>query len=87
GLVVAELTPAQEKELKTKGGVRVVTASDAAARAGLREGDVILALANVEVRTLKDFEAAVAKADKARPISVLVRRGEWAQYALIRPAR
>ncbi|WP_312305922.1 DegQ family serine endoprotease [Pulveribacter sp.] len=87
GLVVAELTPAQEKELKTKGGVRVVTASDAAARAGLREGDVILALANVEVRTLKDFEAAVAKADKAKPISVLVRRGEWAQYALIRPAR
>ncbi|GAB2728013.1 DegQ family serine endoprotease [Melaminivora jejuensis] len=87
GLVVAELTAAQEKELKIKGGVRVVSASDAAARAGLREGDVIVALANVEIRNLKDFDTAVAKAEKSKPVSVLVRRGEWAQYALIRPAR
>ncbi|WP_040436488.1 PDZ domain-containing protein, partial [Melaminivora alkalimesophila] len=87
GLVVADLTPAQEKELKLKGGVRVVSASDNAARAGLREGDVIIALANTEIRNLKDFEAAAAKADKSRPVNVLVRRGEWAQYALIRPAR
>ena len=87
GLVVADLTPAQEKELKLKGGVRVVSASDNAARAGLREGDVIIALANTEIRNLKDFEAAAATADKSRPVNVLVRRGEWAQYALIRPAR
>ncbi len=87
GLVVADLTPAQEKELKIKGGVRVVSASDAAARAGLREGDVIVALANVEIRNLKDFEGAAAKADKSKPVNVLVRRGEWAQYVLIRPAR
>jgi serine protease Do len=87
GLVVAELTAAQEKELKVKGGVRVVTAADAAARAGLRTDDVIVALANTEIRNLKDFEAALAKADKAKPINVLFRRGEWAQYTLIRPAR
>ncbi len=87
GLVVAELTPAQAKELKIKGGVRVVSAEDAAARAGLRADDVIVALANTEVRSLKDFEAALAKADKAKPVNVLLRRGEWAQYVLIRPAR
>jgi len=87
GLVVAELTPAQMKELKIKGGVRVVSADDAAARAGLRADDVIVALANAEVRNLKDFEAALAKIDKSKPINVLLRRGEWAQYTLIRPAR
>ena len=87
GLVVAELTPAQAKELKIKGGVRVVSADDAAARAGLRADDVIVALANTEVRSLKDFEAALAKVDKSKPINVLLRRGEWAQYSLIRPAR
>ena len=27
------------------------------------------------------------KADKNKPVSVLFRRGEWAQYALIRPSR
>ena len=87
GLSVAELTEAQKKELKLKGGVRVEAASEAAARAGLREGDVILAIANTEVASLKEFDAAVAKADKNKPLNVLFRRGEWAQYALIRPAR
>ena len=28
----------------------------------------------------------LAKVDKAKPINLLVRRGEWAQYVLIRPA-
>jgi len=87
GLVVADLTAAQAKELKVKGGVRVVSANDAAARAGLRADDVIVALANTEVRNLKDFEAVLAKADMGKPINVLFRRGEWAQYALIRPSR
>jgi len=87
GLAVAELTEAQKKELKVKGGVRVVSAEGAAARAGLREGDVLLAVANTEVAGLKSFEAALAKADKAKPINLLVRRGEWAQYVLIRPTR
>jgi S1-C subfamily serine protease len=49
--------------------------------AGLREGDVILQLANAEVSDLKSFEAAWAKADKSKPVNVLVRRGDWAQYA------
>ena len=87
GLVVADLTAAQAKELKVKGGVRVVSANDAAARAGLRADDVIIALANTEVRNLKDFEAVLAKADMGKPINVLFRRGEWVQYALIRPSR
>lgn len=87
GLSVLELTEAQKKELKLKGGVAVATATDAAARAGLREGDVILSVANTEISGLKDFEAVVSKADKSKPLSVLYRRGEWAQYAVIRPLR
>ena len=87
GLTLGELTAAQKKELSVKGGVRVMAATDAAARAGLREGDVILQLANAEVTDLKSFEAAWAKADKAKPVNVLVRRGDWAQYVLIRPSK
>lgn len=87
GLTVSDLTDAQKKELKLRGGVRIDTATESAARAGLREGDVILAIANTEVAGVKDFEAALAKADKGKPINALFRRGEWAQYALIRPAR
>ncbi|MDD2713195.1 MAG: DegQ family serine endoprotease [Simplicispira sp.] len=87
GLSLADLTDAQKKELKLKGGVRVEAAAEAAARAGLREGDVILTIANTEVANLKEFEAALAKADKGKPLNVLFRRGDWAQYALIRPLR
>ncbi len=87
GLGVSELTDAQKKELKVKGGVKVDTATEASARAGLREGDVIVAIANAEILSVKDFEAALTKIDKSKPVNVLFRRGEWAQYALIRPAR
>jgi serine protease Do len=87
GMSVSDLTEAQKKELKLKGGVRVDAVADGAARAGLREGDVLVAIANTEINTVKEFEAAVAKLDKSKPVNVLFRRGEWAQYAVIRPTR
>lgn len=87
GLTVVDLTESQKKELKLKGGVRVEAAVEAAARAGLREGDVILALANLEVANVREFEAILGKLDKSKPVHVLFRRGDWAQYAVIRPQR
>lgn len=87
GLSVTDLTDAQKKELKLKAGVLVAAATDAAARAGLREGDVIVSVANTQIAGVKEFEVVLGKADKSKPINVLYRRGEWSQYALIRPAR
>jgi serine protease Do len=87
GLTLSDINAAQKKELALKGGVRVDAAEGPAARAGLREGDVILAVANVETPSLKEFEQALAKQDKSRPVNVLFRRGEWAQYAVIKPTR
>ena len=87
GLLVSDLSDAQKKQLKLRGGVQVDSAIDAAARAGLRQGDVIIALANVEVSSVREFEAVLARLDKGKVVHVLFRRGEWAQYAVIRPAR
>ena len=87
GLSVSDLTEAQLKELKIKGGVRVEAASDASARAGMREGDVILAVANVEVASVKDFDAVLSKFDKTKPLSVMFRRGDWVQFVVIRNPR
>ena len=87
GLTVTDITEAQKKEFKVKSGVKVETATEASARAGLREGDVIVAIANMEIGNVKEFDAAVAKIDKSKAVNVLFRRGEWAQYALIRPSR
>ncbi|MDQ3060183.1 MAG: DegQ family serine endoprotease [Pseudomonadota bacterium] len=87
GLAVSEVPEAQKKELKIKGGVKVDAVDGAAARAGLQEGDVIVSMANVEISSVKAFEAALGKIDKSKPITLLVRRGELAQFVLIRPAR
>jgi serine protease Do len=87
GLSVSELSEVQKKELRLKGGVKVEAAVEAAARAGLREGDVIVVLGNVEVANVKEFEAAVAKLDKNKAVSVMFRRGDWAQYTMIRPSK
>ncbi len=86
GLAVGELDAAQRGKQKEKaGGVRVVNAEGRAARAGLREGDVILALGNTQVASVQDFNAAAAQVDKSLPVSVLVRRGDVVQFVVIKP--
>ena len=85
GLVVSDLSEAQKKELKIKSGVRIDAAAEGAARAGLREGDVIIAVGNTEVASVRELEAALAKHDKKKSINVLFRRGDWTQFAVIRP--
>ena len=87
GLAVTNLGEDAKRELKIKGGVRVETTDGAAARAGLSEGDVIVSVANTEITDVKQFEALLAKLDKSKPVNVLFRRGEWAQYAIIRPGK
>lgn len=87
GIAVVDLTEAQKRELKLKNGVRVETAEGAAARAGLREGDVILSLDNVEIVSAKQFESLVTKLDKGRSVTALIRRGENANFLIIKPSR
>jgi serine protease Do len=85
GLTLSDLSDAQRKEARIRAGVRVDAAVDAAARAGIREGDLILAVANSEVASVQAFEALVARIDKSRPLSLLIRRGSAVDFVTIRP--
>ncbi|WP_180682422.1 DegQ family serine endoprotease [Tepidicella baoligensis] len=85
GLTVRELSAAEKRELKVDGGVLIVGVQGPAARAGLREEDVIVGVGNRQIANMADFEAAVAGLPQDRPVNMLIRRGDWAQYALIRP--
>jgi serine protease Do len=87
GLAVTDLSEPQKRELKLKNGVRVESAEGAAARAGLREGDAILSIDNVEVTGAKQFDALVAKLDKTKAVNMLVKRGDGVTYLLIKPQR
>ncbi len=87
GLAVADLTDAQKRELRLRGGVRVEAVDGAAARAGVNVGDVILSMDNTEITDVKQFTALAQKAEKAKAVSVLVRRGEAVNYLVIKPTR
>ncbi len=87
GLAVADLTEAQRRELKVKNGVRVESTEGAAARAGVREGDVVLSLDNTEITSARQFEALVAKLDRAKAVTLLVRRGDVVNFLIIRPMK
>ena len=87
GLKVTDLGDADRARLHVKVGVRVESVEGAASRAGLQEGDVVLAIGNVQVTSAKQFVATVAKLDKTKAIPVLVRRGDSANYLVIRPSK
>jgi serine protease Do len=85
GLSVSDLSEAQRRDLKLRSGVKVDAVEGPAAKAGLREGDVILALHNTEIADVKQFMSLAARLEKERAISVMVRRGEFVSYLVIRP--
>ncbi|WP_413459940.1 DegQ family serine endoprotease [Herbaspirillum huttiense] len=85
GLVVSDLSDAQKKELKVDNGVLVENVSGAAAAAGIRPGDVIQRLNEVDVNDSKQFGQLVAKLDAKKRAAVLVRRGDSSQFVPLRP--
>jgi len=42
---------------------------------------------NTDITDSKQFATLVARVEKSRAVSVMVRRGEWVQYLVIRPGR
>lgn len=87
GLVVKELTDAQKKELTLASGVVIASAEGAAARAGLRAGDIVLSVNNVDVTEASVFYALSAKADEKKALVLLVRRADNTQYVAIHKAK
>ncbi len=87
GLTVTDLSEAQKRELRLRGGVRVEAVDGAGAKAGLLEGDVLLSMDNAEITDVKQFNQLAQRAEKAKAVSVLVRRGDAVNYLVIRPTR
>jgi serine protease Do len=80
GLTLSDLTDAQRSELKVSGGVLVENVQGAGARAGIRRGDVILAVNNQDVTSVEQFNQMMGQFDKGRIVALLVRRGTNSLY-------
>jgi serine protease Do len=83
GLTLIELTPEQRKEIGTA-GLLVEDAQGAAAKAGIRRGDVLLAINNQDVKTLDQLNQVLGQFEKARSVALLIRRGDSSLYVPLR---
>lgn len=85
GIAVIELTREQLQGLQIKGGLLVDEISGSAARtAGLQQGDVLLAIGNIPIRSLNQFNEILKQVPTGRNVALLVRRGDAASYVAIK---
>lgn len=80
GLGLRELTPDQREQLNVSGGLRVQMARGPALKAGIRRADVILAVNDVEVKTVQQFNDLVAQFRSGQSLALLVLRGDAILY-------
>ena len=74
GMTLSEPTAEQRKELKITGGILVDDAQGPAARAGIRRGDIILAVNNQDVKSLEQFTQLMGQFEKGKIVAMLVRQ-------------
>ena len=84
GMTLTDLRPEQMKELKVSGGVLVEDANGTAARAGIRRGDVIMAINNQNVKSVEHFAQLIGQFEKGRSVALLVRRTGGSIYVPLR---
>src|SRR5258705_747630 len=84
GLTLSELTVDQRKELGLSGGLLVEDAQGAAAKAGIRRGDVLMAINNQDVKSVEQLNQLLGQFEKARSVALLIRRGDGALYVPLR---
>ncbi len=85
GLVVSTLAKADQKEAGRASGVVIDEVDAAASGQGLRVGDVILTINNVDAGDAQQFARLLAGLKPLKPALLLVRRGEQAQFLSVRP--
>ena len=84
GLVLRELTDEQKQQLKLGNGLLVEEVKSVATRAELGRGDILLALGNIELNSLDQFNEALKHVPAGRSIALLVRRDDAVSYIAIR---
>jgi len=85
GLVLSDLDAAERKELKVEqGGVLVSDVEGAAARAGIREGDVVLAVNAIDVKSSKQLNDLIDKLDAKKAIALVIKRENETRLVTLR---
>jgi len=80
GLTLSELSAEQRRELGISGGLLIDDAQGPALKAGIRRGDVLMAINNQDVKSVEQLNQLMAQFEKARSVALLIKRGDGALY-------
>jgi len=84
GLIVSDLTADDKKELEVTQGVVVDDVDGVAEQAGIKPGDVILAVKTTEVKSAAQFNDMIAKLEAKKPVALSVKRGKNTRYIVVK---
>jgi serine protease Do len=88
GMQVQNITPVLRSELgiRDKSGVVVtnMTPGGPADDAGIQQGDVIKEINHHQIRNLNDYDNAMSRTERGKPVLLLIKRGDQTFYISIR---
>ncbi len=84
GLVLKEAPPQQRKKMIGKKGLLVLDAQGNGAAAGIRRGDIILALNNSEVESVDAFNKEVSTIPNGKTVALLILRDDETLYVPVK---
>jgi serine protease Do len=84
GLAVSDIDPMRLKELELESGVQIDRVAGAGEQAGLKIGDIVLALNNDDVTSVAQFKRLMTDYESARSVALLIQRGNGSLYVPIR---
>jgi serine protease Do len=88
GVSVAELTDAKRREFSIKAGVEIIGLSDGPlSRVGARVGDVIVRIGDVDITSVKQFDAAIKGLPKNKAIPIFIRRSDSTIVIPVKPGQ
>lgn len=87
GINVRDLKKEEKDQLELEYGVVVeaVEADSAAAKAGIKKGDIIVMLNKQKMNNVDSFNSAAGALKQNKSVAVLVRRGKGSQFLVLRP--
>jgi serine protease Do len=84
GLALRELTDKDREQLNGRNGLLVTEVKGTAVSAGIRAGDVILAINNSAVKTVQSFNNDLRKIPKGKTVALLIYRNGDTLYVPVK---
>ncbi len=84
GLVTSDLDADERKELKVEHGVQVEDVEGAAERAGIKEGDVVLAFNTTDIKSSAQLNELASKVT-TKNVALLIKREGQTRYVVVKP--